>query len=81
VKQTKETCVGYNVATINVALRHSSGASNFTLATLVSDVYEGGGPCKQETNTDGDDDWVMVFPDHDDVCAVISVESGEHLLE
>ena len=54
------------MATINVALRRSS-ASNFRSTTLDSDDDECGGPCntQRETNTYGNDDCVMVFPDHD----------------
>ena len=64
-KQTKQTCVNYNLATINVALRRSS-ASNSRLTTLGSDDNEGGRPCnmQQETNTYGND-CVIVFLDHD----------------
>jgi hypothetical protein len=63
------------MVTINVALRRSS-ASNFRSATFDSDDDEGGGACntQQETNTYGNDDCVMVFPDHD-ACAVPSMGS------
>ena len=55
---------------------HRSSASNFRSATLDSDDDEGGGACntQQETNTYGNDDCVMVFPDHD-ACAVPSMGS------
>ena len=83
VKQTKETCLNYNMATINVALRRCSASSSMGSDDLLlmgngEDDFdeEGGGPCNtpQETNTYGNDDCMVVFPDHD-ARALSSVKS------
>ena len=74
VKPTKETCVNYNVATINLALKQArSGATldcnvfgdDDFLATGNDDDFSDFGPCntQQETNTYGSDECGLVFPD------------------
>ena len=74
VKPTKETCLNYNVATINFALKQSRCASlecnlfgddDFLSTGNDDDDFSDFGPCntQQETNTYGSDDCALVFPD------------------
>jgi hypothetical protein len=74
VKPTKETCLNYNVATINFALKQSRcatlecnlfGDNDFKLTGNDDDDFSDFGPCntQQETNTYGSDDCALVFLD------------------